>query len=367
MRILYGVFGHGRGHATRALGVLPQLMERHEVLVVAGGDAYDTLVRAGHRVLRVGTVQYAYGPRGERCLWQSAARNWRSVMDLTINGPITRTVVAETRAFDPHAAICDADPWTHKVASRLGVPRINFDHFGVLVYCRPPFAAGDRLRILRDAAAYRVMVGRPHRIIVSSFYDAPTERGVQLVGPLLRDEVRALRAERGDFLLAYLNKGEHQLVPHVDRALRTLGLPVVVYGTAREGTDGPLDFRPPGNESFLRDLAACRAVFSTAGNQLVGEALYLGKPMLVMPENTPEQRINALAVERLGVGRQVRFPDVTAAGMRAFLADERALRAAIPARVRDGRAEAVSALEHALHHVAATHRTKLSAGAWRYA
>jgi hypothetical protein len=37
MRILYGVFGYGRGHATRALSVLPELMERHEVTVLAGG------------------------------------------------------------------------------------------------------------------------------------------------------------------------------------------------------------------------------------------------------------------------------------------------------------------------------------------
>jgi uncharacterized protein (TIGR00661 family) len=363
MRILYGVLGHGRGHATRALGVLPHLLERHEILVVAGGDAHDTFVEAGLRVLSVPAMQYAYGPRGERCLWQSAAKNLRHALDLATGGGATRALVDAVRAFDPHAAICDADPWTHVVAQRLGVPRVSFDHFGVMVYCRPPVARGDRIKVMRDAAAYRMVVGRPERIIVSSFFHAPAAGpGIEVVGPLLRAEVRATAPSRGDFLLAYLNKGDHQIVPHIERALRSAGVPVVLYGTARAGSDGSIEYRPPGNASFLRDLAACRAVFSTAGNQLVGEALYFGKPMLVMPESTPEQRMNALALERLGAGRAVRLADVDDAVLRAFLADEDALRAAIPARVRDGRRDAERALDRALSHVAGLPRRRGARG-----
>ena len=45
------------------------------------------------------------------------------------------------------------------------------------------------------------------------------------------------------------------------------------------------------------------AVVSTAGNQLVGEALYLGKPVLVMPERVNfEQAINAHYLEQSGAG-----------------------------------------------------------------
>jgi UDP:flavonoid glycosyltransferase YjiC (YdhE family) len=39
MRIAHGVFGYGRGHATRAAAVLPELETRHEVRIFAGGDA----------------------------------------------------------------------------------------------------------------------------------------------------------------------------------------------------------------------------------------------------------------------------------------------------------------------------------------
>src|SRR5262249_51453416 len=156
----------------------------------------------------------------------------------------------------------------------------------------------DRLRWFRDVYAYRLVVGRPDRVIVSSFYSAPVRSPkVRLVGPVLRREVLRMRPTRGDFLLAYLNQGESQLVPRVERALRSLDIPVVLYGCGGRGKDGNIDFRAPAHMGFLEDLAACRAVFSTAGNQLVGEAIHLGKPMLVMPEHTVEQRVNALAIE----------------------------------------------------------------------
>jgi uncharacterized protein (TIGR00661 family) len=348
MRILYGVLGHGRGHATRALAVLPHLVNRHEVLVVAGGDAYHTLASAGYAVRAVRSFTYAYGSRGERSLLTSIARNGSTLFQVAFGGPAMRSLLDDVRGFGPDAAICDAEPWTHAAARRLGIPRISFDHFGVLTYCRPAIAPEDRLRILRDTAGYRLMVGKPEQVIVSSFFDAPAEPGVRVVGPLLRDEVCALSPERGGFLLAYLNRGEHQLVPHVEAALRAARVPVIVYGTARKGTDGTLEFRPPSNETFLRDLASSRAVFSTAGNQLVGEALYLGKPMLVMPEHTPEQRVNALALERMGAGQKVRFSEISGQILRSFLAREDEYRERIPKHVRDGRKDALAALEGAI-------------------
>lgn len=150
---------------------------------------------------------------------------------------------------------------------------------------------------------------------------------------------------RGEHLLVYLNRGAWQLTPRVESALRALGRPVILYGTDRRGDDGLLSFRPPSNGPFLDDLAACRAVFSTAGNQLVGEALWLGKPMLVMPERTVEQRLNAAAVEALGIGRRVHLAEMSAEAVASFLRDVDRYRDTMRAAVRDGRAEAIAAIE----------------------
>jgi uncharacterized protein (TIGR00661 family) len=351
VRILYGVFGYGRGHATRALSVLPHLRERHEVLLLAGGDAYDALAPE-HPVVRIPTLRYEYGADGQRSLSRTLGENLKHVADVVFGGPEYREVARSAREFRPDVALCDAEPWSHAVAARLRIPRISFDHFGVLAYSRPPIPWHDRLRSLRDVLAYRSLMGRPDRIIVSSFYDAGgRDARVRFVGPILRAEVLARRPTRGEHLLVYLNRGAWQLTASVERALRALGLPVVVYGTDRRGDDGQLTFRAPSNGPFLDDLAGCRAVFSTAGNQLVGEALWFGKPMLVMPENTVEQRLNAAAVEALGIGRRVRQADVNAEAVASFVRDADRYRETMRGAVRDGRVEALAAIERFAHEL----------------
>jgi uncharacterized protein (TIGR00661 family) len=366
VRILYGIFGYGRGHATRALAVVPELRSRHDVTIVAGGDAYDA-VSPHHPVVRIPTLRYEYGHRGRRSLSRTLGENLRLVRDIVFRGPSMSGLERLVRDVRPDVVISDADPWTHTLAARRGIPRISFDHFGILAYCRPPIAVADRLRSMRDVLAYRGLMGRPDRVIVSSFYDGGIrEPHVRFVGPLLRQEVLSAIPVRGDHLLAYFNRGDHQLSPQIERAMQELGIPVVVYGTTRRGEDRNLSFRPPSNRPFIEDLAACRAVFSTAGNQLVGEAMWLRKPLLVMPEHTVEQRLNAAAVERLGIGMQVHHEQVTCDSFRRLLADEERYGEAAVRGARDGRVEAITALESFARELT-VRGARAAASTWRYA
>jgi uncharacterized protein (TIGR00661 family) len=348
------------------MAVLPELRRHHEVVVLAGGDAYETLA-PHHPVVRIPTLRYGYGRDGKRSLSRTFGENVRCVADVLFGGPTLRQVEYLARHARPHVAICDAEPWTHTVAARLRIPRISFDHFGILAYCRPPMAWLDRVRSLRDVFAYRGLMGRPDRVIVSSFYDGGRrEPRVRFVGPLLREEVLRTKPSRGDHLLAYFNQGDSQLTLPIEDTLRSLGMPVVIYGTTRRGSDGRLYFRPPSNRPFLEDLAGSRAVFSTAGNQLVGEAMWLGKPMLVMPEDTVEQRLNAAAVERTGLGLQIDSRRVSREAFERLFADEARFREAAKRNARDGRADAIAALERFARELT-TDGVRVGERAWRYA
>jgi len=344
MRIVYGVFGYGRGHATRALGLLPELLRRHDVMVLAGADAKAALSPA-YPVEEIPTLRFVYGRAGKRSNPETLRANFGAVWDLLTEGRRFREIRERVRHFNPDVAICDADPWTHRVAASLHVPRISLDHFGVLAYCRPPIDVADRLRAQGDVRIYRTLMGRPARIIVSSFYAlVPKSRRILSIGPILRDEVRAQRPSDGEHLLVYINNGASLLTPALEATLRETRLPMRVYGVPRRGAEGALDFRPPSTVGFLEDLASSRAVISTAGNQLVGEAMSLGKPILVCPEDSVEQRLNAAAVERMGIGMRVDRGQMTASTVLRFLAETGRYRAAALAQVRDGRAEALAGL-----------------------
>jgi uncharacterized protein (TIGR00661 family) len=357
MRIAYGIHGHGRGHATRAWAVLPELARQHEVQVFAGGDAFDTLSHA-FPVEPVPALSFAY-QGGARSSWLTLKRNVPLVADLIGIGPATRRVVGRLREFAPDVVLCDCEPLTFRAARLLAIPRIAFDHFGVLVRCKVAMPWRDWAESLLDRAVYHLLFGGPERALVSSFFQAPTRSsGIRMVGTLLRAQARTLRPSDGGHLLVYFNKGAAQLTAPVMRALEGAGVEVRLYGAGREGREGNLVFRAPGDLPFLRDLASCRAVLSTAGNQLVGEAMHLGKPLLVVPERTVEQRMNAAAIARLGIGEWVAAERLTAECIRDFL--ENTARYSETARLsaRDGRDEAVEMLERWIAELARAKRQR---------
>lgn len=346
MRILYGVHGYSRGHATRAAAVLSELVKDHEVMIFAGADAYD-LLKSDFEVQPIDSLRFYYGVEGRISPTITIQKNLPLVADMVGNGRRSRELDARVKAFAPHVAISDAEPWTHRVAWRLGVPRVGFDHFGIMVHCHVPLATGDWVKSFLDRFMYKLLMGKPERVLVSSFYEAPPKRDdTKVIGPLLREEVKELRdVKRGEHLLVYLNNGHHQLTPELLAAFEALDVPVKLYGAGRTDQVGKIEFRPPAGRAFLEDLASSRAVVSTAGNQLVGEALFFGRPLLVVPEGTVEQRMNAEAVARLGVGEVTRFDTLDAAVLRRFLKNVPGYEAKARERSTDGREAALFLLD----------------------
>lgn len=356
MRIVYGVHGYGRGHATRSLAIVKQLVKDHQVSIIAGGDAFSA-ISPDFPVTRIPTLGFAYGKNtGKRSNFQTLRRNLSAVLDLMLHGPTFDMVRNTVQDFSPDVIISDAEPWTHRVATHLRIPRVSIDHIGILAYCRPKIEWHDRLEASLDTFVYQTLMGNPDRIIVSSFYDAPPRRhGVKVVGTLVRDAIHDVIPTTGDHILVYFNKGRYQMNKRILQGLQDVGVPIRIYGGAKEGREGNLTFLPLSNLPFLEDLASCRAVISTAGNQLMGEAIYLGKPVLVIPERCVEQRLNAAAVERLGIGMRTTTRRLTAQTIRGFLSRRDEYISNMQKYVRDGLAETMVALETFLEELVPGH------------
>ncbi len=90
-------------------------------------------------------------------------------------------------------------------------------------------------------------------------------------------------------------------------ALRATGIECRIYGVRRDlkedVREGNLLYRPIGEKGFIDDLASCRGVIASAGFTLMGEAVYLRKPMLAVPlARQFEQLLNARYLDLLGYG-----------------------------------------------------------------
>ena len=83
---------------------------------------------------------------------------------------------------------------------------------------------------------------------------------------------------------------------------------------------GGVTFHAIDERRFVEDLAACRAVVAAAGNQLVGEALHLGKPMLLLPEKAhAEQLMTSDFLSAMGCGDFVLLEEVGRDRVRSFV------------------------------------------------
>jgi len=346
VRIAYGVHGYGRGHSSRALAVLPELTARHDVLILAGGDAFEAL-QDDYPVTRIPVFRYALKPDGTRSKLGTLRMAVPNLLDLRLNGPALQTVQDHLAAFRPDVVVTDSEAWTHWACRRMKLPRISFDHFGVLVYCRWPMGPADRLVSRGEAMVYRrLMAGGGDRHVIVSFHAAPPRAaGVQVVGPVLRRVVREQTPTTGDYLLVYFSNGQAYYTPRVMEALRAVRAPVVVYGAGRAGREGNIEFRPPSNVRFVEDLAAARAVFATAGNQLISEAMHLRKAMLLIPQDCLEQRLNAAAIEKMHIGMRASVHSVSAGRIEAFLSRRERFEESYPPPQADGRERSVRAIE----------------------
>ncbi|MFP3471683.1 glycosyltransferase family protein, partial [Micrococcus sp. SIMBA_144] len=65
-----------------------------------------------------------------------------------------------------------------------------------------------------------------------------------------------------------------------------------------------LTFHLINEQLFLEKMATCKGFLTTAGFESIGEAMFLGKPILMVPvKGQYEQRCNALDAEMAGAGK----------------------------------------------------------------
>lgn len=320
--IFYSLAGEGRGHATRVRTIVEQLRSEHRFVIFAPGDAFDMLAPlyadSDVAVRPIEGLRFKYG-RGNRV---SPVRTTLGAAAYVTRLP---SAVAQLESAiereRPALVITDFEPSLPRAAARCGVPFVSLNHQHFLV--TSDFTHLPK-PLQRQAAWLGAVVGLYYSgqqsTIVSSFCYPPLRaaRGrVVQVGPLLRPPVLDARPDRGSHLVLYVRKfGSEALLA----ALDGLGVEVRAYGLGARPSRGKIRFFAIDERRFIEDLAGSYALITTAGNQLLGEALYLEKPVLALPEpNNAEQLLHGHLLANESTGEWLDFDAVSEKALRGFL------------------------------------------------
>jgi uncharacterized protein (TIGR00661 family) len=304
MKILYGVVGEGMGHAMRSRVVLEHLIaEGHTVEIMASGKASEFLgkrfadvnrIHGLHMILEENRVRLG------KTLWSNVLEG---VLGLPGNIAAYFDLIGQ---FEPDAVISDFESWTYLYAKNHRLPILSIDNMQVIHRCELPdeITEGNRVAFQLTKAFIKTKLPFCDAYFITSFFRPPPRKpDTFLFPPILRPEILAARPGDGEHLLVYQSGGNEALAAALTRA----GIEARIYGMrpglTEEARDGNLRFRPFSETGFIEDLATCRGVIAAGGFTLMGEAVFLHKPMLSIPlAGQFEQILNARYLEREGYG-----------------------------------------------------------------
>lgn len=304
MKILYGVVGEGLGHAMRSRVVLEHLLAAgHSIEIMASGRASGFLgkrfadvnrIHGLHMILEENRV------RKGKTLWSNVLGG---VLGLPGNIKAYFDLIGD---FEPEVVISDFESWTYLYGKNHRLPILSIDNMQVIHRCELPseIIEGNRVSFELTKAFIKTKLPFCDAYFITAFFRPPPRKpDTYLFPPILRPEILAARPADGDHLLVYQSGPNEALAA----ALAGAGVEARIYGMrpdlAEEQRDGNLRFRPFSEDGFIEDLATCRGVIAAGGFTLMGEAVYLHKPMLSVPlAGQFEQVLNARYLEREGYG-----------------------------------------------------------------
>ncbi len=305
-KILFLVQGEGRGHMTQAIA-LAQLLPGADIRVLVGRSPHRQIPAFFRRAFpdagSFDSLNFAFDAKQRSvnqlgtvlALLPQLPRHWRAL----------RNVRSSIRSFAPDLIVNFFEPLGSLASRGLGIPTVALGHQFLFEHPQTPFPAGSGLQRRGFRAYLRFFFGHSDRKLALSAYPAPPHRKITVVPPLLRAEVFALRPTRKNFALTYIvNRG---YAADIGR----WPLPTVCFWDNPEAPhrlkQDKVLFHRIDDRAYLRFMAHCRTLVTTAGFESMCEAAYLGKPMVLVPvEGHFEQLCNATDAAVHGIATHAR-------------------------------------------------------------
>jgi uncharacterized protein (TIGR00661 family) len=348
MRILYGVVGEGMGHATRSKVTCEHLVAAgHDVKIVVSGRAHGFLAKTFRDVVEIKglTIRYVDN-RMDRD--GTLARNVLAAPGMLATN--VTTYFEKVASFAPDAVVTDFDSFAYLFAKRHGLPVLSIDNQQIISRCKlGKFAKqGVKVDYQMTKAFVRAKLPACDHYVVTTFFYPPIrpkyEKDTTLVPPILRRPVldAKKKATAGDHVLVYqTSTSDTKLVEELNRVR---GQKFVVYGLRKNAKHGNCTLKEFSEDGFVDDLASARAVVANGGLSLIGEAVFLGKPIFSVPvRNQYEQVLNARYLEELGYG--LGADKIEADLLRLFLDEAPKYAARVARHKQDGNRELFDAVD----------------------
>ncbi|MES2796899.1 MAG: glycosyltransferase family protein [Bacteroidota bacterium] len=312
---LFIVQGEGKGHMTQAIALYEMLIENgHEVVATMVGVAngrkipnfYTQAIDAPIITFESPSLFYGKG---------KAPNMLRTILSQTIkakqffkNADKVHQVVSQ---YEPDIIInfYEMAAGFYNFFYRPTIPIICVGHQYLLLHNHFINIKNKKFdRYLLQLNTRMTAIGAAKKLALS-FYPLPNDdkENINVVPPLLRKQVKEKFIENEKFILAYVT--HHKIVEDLIDWHSKNNHQTIHCFIDKKSLKSSLQFNDNffihqiDSDHFLDKMAQCEALVCTAGFESVCEAMYMGKPVMMVPvKNHIEQRINAHDGEKAGAG-----------------------------------------------------------------
>ncbi|MFT6972498.1 MAG: hypothetical protein ACJAXX_003081 [Roseivirga sp.] len=315
MKALFIVQGEGRGHMTQALALEQILIDSgHEVLCIIIGACSGREVPAYFKKRAIAPIHTVASPH---FFYDKEGKSIHLTKTFFYNMMALPKFLKELKKIDrwvealkPDVIInfYDIIGGFYFTFFRPKMRRICIAHQYLASHKEFPFAEGFPFQKACFTTTNRLTSLAAHKTIALSFkhYQSDHEK-TTIAPPLLRKEVFELSPTQGDYILAYVvNAGYAFEIMEWHEQNKKIKLHC--FWDNKEQADGwspwkNITFHQINDQKFLGMMENCLGYISTAGFESICEAMYLGKPAMMVPvENQYEQACNALDAVKSGAG-----------------------------------------------------------------
>lgn len=316
MKFIFIIQGEGRGHMTQAISLANVLRsEGHQVAHVVVGKSKRRSLPTFFKESIQAPITALDSPNFATDRHNKSVSIWKT---LVVNALKVRTFWKSVQAID--AIVQKEQPDTiinfydflsgfYFLLKRPAVEHVVVAHQFLLNHSAFEFPKGrvyDKTSLL---LGNRIASFKAKKILALSFQemkDEPKKR-LTVVPPLLRNAILEQAPTLGQHFLVYMvNDGySHQVeafhAKHPEVSIHCFwdkkGMP------AEHKVDDTLTFHQLDDVKFISYMASCKGYLTTAGFESVCEAMYMDKPVLMVPvEGHYEQACNALDAKKAGAG-----------------------------------------------------------------
>jgi len=316
LKFIFIVQGEGRGHMTQAISLFQILHNNgHEISHVIVG-------KSKRRELPAFFISSIKAPitqlESPNFITDKQSKSVSIFRTLVVNLSRAGTFLKSVRSIDkiieegrPDTVINFYDflGGLYFIRKKRKVKHVALAHQFLLNHSEFEFPKGriyDRISLL---VGNRLAGYKAEKLLCLSFQEMQDEskKKLHIVPPLLRDEVKKSNPQKGKHFLVYMvNHGYSEQVQafHIEHP----EVPIHCFWDKKDApkvhrVDETLTFHTLDDKKFISYMASCKGYLTTAGFESVCEAMYLGKPVLMVPvKGHYEQSCNAVDAQKAGAG-----------------------------------------------------------------